>query len=150
MARQGEGPAGLELMRRSATERLATGATWWQIRYICMLAETCWQHGRCEEGLAAVTEATELMERTHEYMWRAELTRIEGELRHQQRGAAGEIQARFQTALRMARDQNARAFELRATTSLARLWGEQGRRGEARDMLAPLYGWFTEGFDTKT
>ena len=79
-----------------------------------MLAETCGQHGRGKEGLVAVAEAAELMERTHEYMWKAELTRIEGELRRQQRGAAGEIEAHFQRAFTIARDQNARAFELRA------------------------------------
>ena len=54
----------------------------------------------------------------------------------------------FRTALAIAREQGTRGYELRAATSLARLWGEQGRRGEARDLLAPLYGWFTEGFDT--
>ena len=54
----------------------------------------------------------------------------------------------FRTALAIAREQGTRDYELRAATSLARLWGEQGRRGEARDLLAPLYGWFTEGFDT--
>jgi predicted ATPase/class 3 adenylate cyclase len=148
MARQGEGPAGLDLMRESATERAGTGATWWQIRYLCMLAETYQQHGRGEEGLAAADEAAELMERTHEHMWKAELTRIEGELRRQQRSSAGDIEAHFQRALSTARGQSARAFELRAATSLARLWGEQGRRAEAHDLLAPVYGWFTEGFDT--
>jgi predicted ATPase len=138
MARQGAGLAGLELMRRSATERLETGATWWQIRYLCMLAETCGQHDRDKEGLAAVAEATELMERTHEHMWKAELTRIEGELRNQQSDAAGEIEARFQRSLSIARHQNARAFELRAAMGLARLWTEQGRRSEAREVLAPV------------
>jgi predicted ATPase len=54
----------------------------------------------------------------------------------------------FRTALAIAREQDTRGYELRAATSLARLWREQGRRGEARDLLAPLYGWFTEGFDT--
>ena len=54
----------------------------------------------------------------------------------------------FRTALAIAREQGTRGYELRAATSLARLWGEQGRRGEARELLAPLYGWFTEGFDT--
>ena len=59
-----------------------------------------------------------------------------------------EAQAAFETALRVARLQQARSYELRAATSVARLWGEQGRRAEARDLLAPVYGWFTEGFDT--
>jgi predicted ATPase len=65
-----------------------------------------------------------------------------------QRASASEIEGHFNRALAVARDQNARAFELRAATSLARLWGEQGRRAEARELLAPVYGWFTEGFDT--
>jgi predicted ATPase len=81
-------------------------------------------------------------------MWKAELTRIEGELRRQQGAPAGDTESYLQRALNLARDQGARAFELRAATSLARLWGEQGRRGEARDILAPVFGSFTEGFDT--
>src|SRR5438105_6702381 len=59
-----------------------------------------------------------------------------------------ESQAAFQAALRVARRQDAKSYELRAATSLARLWGEQGRRTEARELLAPVYGWFIEGFDT--
>ena len=59
-----------------------------------------------------------------------------------------EGQSALETALRIARRQQAKSYELRAATSLARLWGEQGRRTEARDLLAPVYGWFTEGFDT--
>ena len=124
------------------------GATWWQIRYLCMLAETYLQHSRVKEGVAAVAEAAELMQRTHEHTWKAELTRIEGELQNQQQASAGNTEAYFQRALSIAHDQNARAFELRAAMSLARLWGEQGRRAEARELLAPVYGWFTEGLDT--
>ena len=59
-----------------------------------------------------------------------------------------ESEAAFQQALQVAREQQAKSLELRAATSLARLWGEQGRRVEARELLAPVYGWFTEGFDT--
>jgi len=148
MARQGAAETGLELMRRSATERIAAGATWWQTRYLCMLAETYLQHHRTEEGLVAVAEATELMKRTEDHMWEAELARIEGELRRSQRASTSEIEGHFNRALTIARGQQARAFELRAATSLARLWGEEGPRAEARDLLAPVYGWFTEGFDT--
>jgi predicted ATPase len=74
---------------------------------------------------------------------RGELT---GRLPHPDPAKAEES---FRTALAIAREQGTRGYELRAATSLARLWGEQGRRGEARDLLAPVYGWFTEGFDTQ-
>ena len=79
--------------------------------------------------------------------WEAELHRLEG---HRALGLnrLEEAQGALEEALRVARRQQAKAYELRAATSLARLWGEQGRRAEARDLLAPVYGWFTEGFDT--
>ena len=114
-----------------------------------MLAETFLQHGHAKEGLIAVAEATELMERTQEHMWEAELARIAGELRRLERTTANEIEACFERALTVARRQNAKAFELRAAISLARLRRDEGRRAEARDLLAPIYGWFTEGFDTQ-
>jgi predicted ATPase len=147
-AREGAGETGLDLMRRSATERAATGATWWQIRYLCMLAETYLQHSRSEEGLGTIAQARDLVARTKEHMWLAELERIKGELRRLQRTQPSEIERHFRRALTIARAQKAKAFELRAATSLARLWGEQGRRAEARELLAPVYGWFTEGFAT--
>ena len=74
--------------------------------------------------------------------------RAEGELRRLAGAPTREVEACFAAALAVARQQAARSFELRAATSLARLRRDQGRRGEARDLLAPVYGWFTEGFDT--
>jgi predicted ATPase len=148
MARQGAGEKGLALMRRSAAQRMGTGATWWQIRYLCMLAETYLQHGRADEGLIAVAEAAELMERTQEHMWESELARIHGELRLLQSASASEVEDHFHRALMVARGQNARGLELRAAASLARLRRYQGRPAEARDLLASIYGWFTEGVDT--
>jgi predicted ATPase len=135
IARQGEGPAGLELMRRSATERSTTGATWWQIRYLCMLAESCRQQGCGKEGLAAIAEAAEIMSRTREHMWKAELARIEGELRCLQFASADEAEAHFQRALSIARRQSAKAFELRAGMSLARLRSNRGCAASARELL---------------
>jgi predicted ATPase len=84
---------------------------------------------------------------TGERWWEAELHRLKG-LRLLARGGAVDAQVAFHEALRIAREQLAKSLELRAATSLARLWGDQGRRTEARDLLAPVYGWFTEGFDT--
>jgi predicted ATPase len=81
-------------------------------------------------------------------MWEAELKRVEGELGRVQGTSVFEIETCFEQALQVARCQSAKSFELRAATSLARLWRDQGKRDEARDLLAPVYGWFTEGFDT--
>ena len=102
-----------------------------------------------DNGIAAVQEALVEVEATGERWYEAELYRLRGDSawcgpNHDDRGA--EID--FHTALRIAAEQGARLLELRAATSLARLWGEQGRRGRARDLLAHVYGWFTEGFDT--
>jgi predicted ATPase len=87
------------------------------------------------------------MEKSSERWWQAEIERLGGVLLLARRNIA-ESAARFERALRVAREQQAKSLELRAATSLARLWGEQGRRVEAHDLLAPVYGWFTEGFDT--
>jgi predicted ATPase len=94
-----------------------------------------------------VGEALDVQERTGQRRWGAELHRLEGiALLGLNRREEGQIA--FEKALRVARHQQARSYELRAATSLARLMGEQGRRSEARELLAPVYGWFTEGFDT--
>lgn len=148
MAQEGDGKDGLVLMRRSATERLAMGVSWYQIRYLCMLAESCLRHGRADEGLVAIAEAKDIRARTEEHMWVAELNRIEGELRRIQGAAPIEVEKLFQSALAIARDQKAKSFELRAAISLARLWRDEGHPFEAKDLLAPIYGWFKEGFDT--
>jgi predicted ATPase len=80
--------------------------------------------------------------------WDADLQRLDGDLVLAAGGAPEEAAARYQQALDIARAQEAKSFELRAATSLARLWRDQGKCTEARDLLAPLYAWFTEGFDT--
>jgi predicted ATPase len=113
-----------------------------------MLAESYLQHRRTGEGLAAIAEATEIVGRTDERTWEAELHRIEGELRCLQSSSVSEAEGHFQRALTIARGQSAKSLELRAAMSLARLWGGQDRRGEARKLLAPVYAWFTEGLDT--
>lgn len=141
VSRAGDGKVGLALMRRSATERLAMGVSWFQIRYLIMLAESYLRQGRIDEGLVAIAEAKDLRARTQEHMWAAELSRIEGELRRNQGTAPVEVEMLFQSALGIARDQKAKSFELRAAISLARLWRDQGRLTEAKDLLAPIYGW---------
>jgi class 3 adenylate cyclase len=111
------------------------------------LAEALTRQGEHGEALAVAKEGLEVQERTGHRAVEAELYRVEG-LALWGLNRLEEGQIAFEEAVRVARRQQAKAYELRAATSLARLWGEQGRRGEARDLLAPVYGWFTEGFDT--
>jgi class 3 adenylate cyclase/tetratricopeptide (TPR) repeat protein/energy-coupling factor transporter ATP-binding protein EcfA2 len=114
---------------------------------LAWLAEVLVQQGEHGQALSAVKEGLEVQERTGQCAFQAELRRLEG-LAFSGLNRLEEGQIALEEALRVARKQQAKAYELRAATSLARLWDERGRRAEARDLLAPLYGWFTEGFDT--
>jgi len=117
--------------------------------FLSLLAETYGQAGQPEAGLQAAVEALTLVETTEERWWAAELSRLKGTLLLQlptpDVDQAGDC---FQQALDLARRQEAKSLELRAAMSLSRLWQQQGKRTEAYDPLAPVYGWFTEGFDT--
>lgn len=86
---------------------------------------------------------------TGQHFYDAELYRLQGEIVLAADGAPSDAEALFQRALEIARGQEARSFELRSATRLARLWQRQGKESQARDVLAPVYGWFTEGFDTR-
>jgi predicted ATPase len=102
-----------------------------------------------EDGLQALAEAHTLVEQQEERWWEAEICRLRGVLLLRQPGTPQEeAEAWLQRALDVARRQEAKSLELRAAMSLARLWQQQGKRDTARDLLAPIYGWFTEGFDT--
>jgi predicted ATPase len=135
-------------MRQSTADRSALGASWYQIRYLCLLATAYAQVGQAEAGLQVIAEARDLLARNEEHMWEGELNRIEGELLRVRGSAGSDVEASFVRALAKTRRQGAKSLELRAATSLARLWAEQGKRTEAGELLAPVYGWFTEGFDT--
>jgi DNA-binding SARP family transcriptional activator len=111
------------------------------------LAEAQAKAGHPEEGLTTLAEALAFVEDTDERHWEAELYRVRGELLLAQGDDAG-AEASFHKAIEVARHQQAKSWELRATVSLCRLWQRQGRREEARERLAKIYGWFTEGFDT--
>jgi len=117
--------------------------------YLLWLAEACGKTGQLETGLMLSAEAREAMEATGHRLLEAEAYRLQGELLLA-RPDAGlvDVETRFRHALEMARRQGTKALELRAATSLARLWQRQGRRAEACQLLADIYGWFTEGFDT--
>jgi class 3 adenylate cyclase/predicted ATPase len=114
---------------------------------LASLAEGLARRGDRAAALAALREGLEIADATGEHKWDAELHRLAGTVLLAENKLA-EAQASYQQAIRIARDQQAKLLELRAATSLARLWGEQRRRAEARDLLAPVCGWFTEGFDT--
>jgi len=127
----------------------ATGAVLNQPYYLALLAEAHGAMGQPEGGLTALTEALTLVDTTGERWYEPELYRLKGELLLQQNSAKqADAESCFQHALDLARNQQAKSFELRAAMSLARLWQQQDKRQEAYDLLAPVYNWFTEGFDT--
>jgi predicted ATPase len=119
--------------------------------FLTLLAEACGSIGQTTEGLSLLAEALATVDRTEECGWEAELHRLKGEILLAQAGESQKVQeaeACFQQALAVARHQQAKSLELRAAMSLSRLWQQQGKRAEARELLAPIYSWFTEGFDT--
>jgi predicted ATPase len=114
---------------------------------LAFLAEGLIRYGDRMAALAALREGLEIARSTGEHGWDAELHRLAGTvLLAENKLCEGE--ASIQQAIRIAQSQQAKSLELRAARDLARLWGEQGRRTEARDLVAPVYSWFTEGFDT--
>jgi predicted ATPase len=120
-----------------------------------MLAEAQGKTGQPEEGLTVLAEALATANQTGEQWYEAELYRLKGTLTLQSQAPSprsqvfSEAEECFQRALDIARRQQAKSWELRAVTSLSRLWQQQGKKDEARQMLTDIYGWFTEGFDTK-
>jgi len=125
-----------------------TGASYlFQPYHLAVVAEVLGRVGDYDGAMAALAEAQTMIEASSQRWWEAEICRLKGVLLLSRRNLAESEQA-FEQAIGIARQQQAKSLELRAATSLARLWGEQGRRPEAREMLAPVYGWFTEGLDT--
>jgi len=144
-ARSGDVAEGISLLRSGSTAYRATGA--WAPHNTALLAAACEIAGQVEEGLTLLDDALQIVERTGERWFAAELNRHKGQLLLRQ-GHSEAAEELYRKALSIAREQQAKLWELRAAASLARLRRDQGRRAEARDLLAPVYGWFTEGFDT--
>lgn len=132
-----------------ASERAKAASGRWYGHYAALMATAYMKEGQTVEGLNVVTDALVTAQNTDCRYYEAELHRIKGELFLAQ-NAADEQQAEayFQNALKIARGQSAKSLELRAATSLSRLWQRQGKKAEAQTLLAGIYGWFTEGFDT--
>jgi predicted ATPase len=151
LAAQGQGEDGITPMRQGLADRQATGAELARPYYLALLAETYGKEGQVGEGLAVLAEALTAVNNTGERLYEAELYRLKGELLLAQAGKGQNVQAAaesFQQALAVARRQQAKSLELRAAVSLSRLWQQQGKRAEAHELLAEVYDWFTEGFDT--
>lgn len=173
LAEQGQEEEGIAQVRWSMTAWQGTGAEAGRTYYLALLAEAYGKAGQADKGLAALADAPAMVEKTGDRRWEAELYRLKGELTLKKgagdwRLGAGssspqapslkpqvpswvmeEAEECFHKAIAVARRQQAKLLELRATVSLARLWQRQGKKEDAHHMLADIYGWFTEGFDTK-
>jgi DNA-binding winged helix-turn-helix (wHTH) protein/predicted ATPase len=166
---QGQRDTGLDQMCQGLTAYEATGAAVWRPYFLAVVAEGYGHLGAADEGLRVLAEALAAVQQTGECLWEAELQRLQGELlltKHTRLygtrtrpldpsrlavtmpSVLTAAAASFRDALTMARHQQAKSLELRAAMSLARVWQQQGQRGAAHDLLAPIYHWFTEGFDT--
>jgi DNA-binding winged helix-turn-helix (wHTH) protein/predicted ATPase len=166
LTEQGQEEEGIVQMCRGIAAWRATGAEIHRLWFLALLAEAYRKVGQVEQGLSALDEALATVNKTGERYYEAELHRLKGQLTLQKLSVASsqlsvpnpqspipnpqtEAEACFHKAIEIARQQSAKSLGLRATTSLARLWQQQGKKKKAQQMLAEIYGWFTEGFDTK-
>jgi predicted ATPase len=149
LAQQGQAQVGIEQIHQGLTAWPATGAGSGQTYFLALLAEAYGMMGQPEAGLTALAEALTLADTTDERWYKSECYRLKGELLLQQSlDNQADAETCYQQAIAIAQNQQAKSFELRTAMSLARLWQQQGKRAEAYELLMPVYGWFTEGFDT--
>jgi class 3 adenylate cyclase/tetratricopeptide (TPR) repeat protein len=148
MSALGESEEGYASIARGLSVHRATGSVTYTAFALTLLAEACNRLGRTTEGLGYLTEAEQIIETANDRFHEAELHRVRGDLLNATGNVAG-AERGYQQAIAVAKRQSAKMLELRAASSLARLWRDQGKRDEACDLLAPVYGWFTEGFDTR-
>jgi DNA-binding winged helix-turn-helix (wHTH) protein/predicted ATPase len=176
LAEQGQGAEGIVQMRQGLAAWRAMGAELFRPNCLALLAEAYGKTGQAAEGLTVLTEALAVVDKNEERFYQAEIYRLKGQLTLQQsqlqsskrevkesrksrgkgrRRVSGvasqesEAEGCFRKAIEVARTQQAKSWELRAVMSLSRLWQQQGKKEKAREMLAEIYNWFTEGFDTK-
>jgi predicted ATPase len=148
LAQQGQWKEGIAQMRRGYAAWRATGAEVDVPYFLVLLAESYGNVGQVNEALELLATASPVVDKGERY-WEAELYRVKGELLLAcSAGHEAEAEACLRQALDIACNQQAKSLELRAAMSLSRLWQRQGKRAEARELLTPIYGWFTEGFDT--
>ncbi|MBI3799917.1 MAG: AAA family ATPase, partial [Deltaproteobacteria bacterium] len=168
LAEQGRGEEGVVQLHQGLAAYQATGAETARDYLLALLAEAYGKAGRTAEGLDRLAEALAVGNNSEDHWYEAELYRLKGELTLQQQSKVQSLKSQvpsrvgrahptkeaeaeecFWKAIEIARKQQAKSLELRAVMSLSRLWQQQGKKAEARQMLAEIYGWFTEGFDTK-
>jgi class 3 adenylate cyclase/predicted ATPase len=146
--KHGDLEEGTSLIRRGLSAERGTGTELWLPHRTSLLARACEIAGQVEEAATVQEQALQIVQRTGERWFEAELYRHKGELLLRQ-GHSEAAEELYGKALSVAVEQEAKLWELRAAGSLAQLWRDQGRRTEARDLLTPVYNWFTEGFDTQ-
>jgi len=178
LAEQGQNEEGLTQIHQGMATLHAVGSEIERPSFLALLAEAYGKAGQAENGLALLAEALAMVDKSGERLYEAEMYRLKGELTLQQanqkvkgkrrkkssvvssqlsvpnfQSPAVKVQSEaeecFHKAIEIARKQQAKSLELRATMSLARLWRQQGKKAEAHGMLSEIYNWFTEGFDTK-
>jgi predicted ATPase len=166
LAMQGQEEEGIKQIQQGLAAGRATGMELWRPYHLVLLVEAYGKTGQVEEGFTALAEALGLVNKTGERMYEAELYRLKGTLALQSKASLRQVPDKSQTsqdkseaekeaeecfwkAIDIARKQQAKSLELRATVSLSRLWQQQDKKEEARKILAEIYGWFTEGFDTR-
>jgi predicted ATPase len=153
-AEQGQGEEGIAQIRQGLAGVRATGTGLGRPHNLAVLAEAYGKVGQIEEGLNMLTEALAVVDKTGERYYEAEIYRLKGTLTLQSKvqglkSKVEEAKECFLRGIEIAQRQQAKSLELRAVVSLARLWQRQGKRAEAHKLLSEIYGWFTEGFDTK-
>jgi len=146
----GKASDAVQMLASGITAFRSTGAIMWMPTYLSHLAGAHAELGQLEEACRCIGEARSMIETTNERWYEAEINRIAGVIAlNSPEGDARKAEAYFERAIQAARQQQAKSWELRAAMSLARLWRDRGKLEQARELLAPVYGWFTEGFDTR-
>jgi predicted ATPase len=148
-AMTGRASNAIQMINSGIAALRSTGSTQWMPLYLSHLAKAHVELDQFDDAWRCIGEAMTVVETTKEKIWEADLHRTAGEITLMSPAPdAAKAKAYFKRALAIAREQNAKSWELRAAMSMARLWRDQGKRQQAHELLAPVYRWFTEGFDT--
>jgi len=148
LAEKGCAEEGIALIHQAIERAQKSGVRLGQTVQLLVLARAYAKSGQVEVGITFLDEALATTQHSGERLWEPEIHRLKGELLLTQGAAEADVEVHYWRAIERARQQSAKSWELRATTSLCRLWQQQGKRGEARELLGEIYDWFTEGFDT--